>query len=138
MAYKPFLTAWILVEAAATALLKFFVAREPQLRARLCHFFAIPILGAFLPALAITIFPGKACFAWFLAATLDYAVLSRLCAPRAFCKHVAFPVRVILRLTNVNALCAIPQTQSVTLLLCMTHCLRILTTLGQPTVLASR
>lgn len=76
MAYKPLLTAWILAEGAATALLILFVAREPQFRARLRHFFAVPILGAFLPALPITIFPGKACLAWFLAATFDYAVLS--------------------------------------------------------------
>jgi len=137
MAYKPFLTAGILVEGAAAALLKLFVAGEPQVRVRLRHLFAVPILGAFFLALAVTVFPGKACFAWFLAATLDHAVLSRFCTPSALCQHVAFPVGVILWFTNVNALCAIPQTQSVTLLLCMTQRLGVLTALGPPTILAS-
>jgi len=138
MTYKTFLTARILVEGAATTLLILFVTGEPQVRACLRHLFALPILRAFLLALAVTIFPGKACLACFLTTTLDHAVLSRIRTPSTLCEHVAFPVGVILWFTNMNALCTIPQTQSITLLLRVTQRLGVFATLGQPAVLASR
>mmetsp|Transcript_112582 Transcript_112582/g.223808 ORF Transcript_112582/g.223808 Transcript_112582/m.223808 type:complete len:206 (+) Transcript_112582:431-1048(+) len=109
IAHKPFLTAGILVEVAATALRILFVTRECQAGLRFRHLCAIPTFGAFLEALAITFLSCKACISRYLAAALDQAIFPRFRTPRALCEHVAFPVRVILRFTDVNALCAIPQ-----------------------------